>query len=135
MTTPDSSVGGDGVNSGDTGPAVPMESIVQKIGRLYNANTRVMLHDSPSESGPLLPKGEELQAPVDDSQYQILGHIAKGGVGVIYKARDKNLGREVALKVLRADRITTDRGLSPEEAAKIMGAQMDSEPIRYWGER
>ncbi len=88
------------------GPTEPQESIVQRIGRMYGAKTQVMLHDAAEESGPLLPSTPQDEAPVEDSQFQILGFIAKGGVGVVYKARDTNLGREVALKVLRSDRAT-----------------------------
>src|SRR5690242_10552341 len=40
-------------------------------------------------------------------KYDVLAHVATGGLGMIYKARDTENGREVALKVL-----------SPEMAAK-----------------
>src|SRR5262245_55341862 len=36
-------------------------------------------------------------------RYQVLGEIGRGGVGIVYKGRDVDLGRDVAMKVLRQE--------------------------------
>ena len=47
--------------------------------------------------------------------YEILAPLGSGGMGELYKARDRRLGREVAIKILRAD-----KAAGPDRIARFL---------------
>jgi serine/threonine protein kinase len=58
------------------------------------------LHDaSPDTCVPVNPPSEGSESPSE--RYELIEQIGSGGIGVVYRANDHHLGRELAIKLLR----------------------------------
>jgi eukaryotic-like serine/threonine-protein kinase len=68
---------------------------------------------------------EREDAPVKTlGRYQLLEELGRGGVGVVYPARDPQLGRDVAIKVLLHE-------ASPEELVRFEREAVAAAKLRH----
>ncbi|MBI5363873.1 MAG: serine/threonine protein kinase [Planctomycetes bacterium] len=85
----------------------PRRTILDLVKDKSGVAPKVLLTDSDSEVGtsPIVDPGTATVklVPQGRGNYQLLGEIARGGMGVILKGHDTDLGRDVAVKVLGKD--------------------------------
>ena len=62
------------------------------------------------------------------NRYEILGELGRGGMGVVYRARDPLLNREVAVKLISSTELTADVEERFQREAQLV-AQMDHPAI------
>ena len=80
------------------------ESVLEVLQDATGGVPRVHLHDPEDDDAPLVdPRSPEVEAGTTGGRYQLVGEIARGGVGAVLRGRDKDLGRDVAIKVLREE--------------------------------
>ncbi|MDH7511529.1 MAG: protein kinase [Clostridiales bacterium] len=87
--------------------------------------TRLIRSDEGAESHSetlLLPGLELTPGATFAGRYQIIEELGKGGMGTVYRALDKKLGEEIALKLIRpeaaSDRVTLERFRTELKAAR-----------------
>ena len=68
-----------------------------------------------------MPENMNGKHVVVQAKLQIHDFVDRGGLGDVYRAEDPELGREVAIKLLRADRQTTANEEDFEREVKILG--------------
>ncbi len=88
---------GAAVDLGD--PPGVLETLAASVGPV----PRVLLRDTDPGSEPPLVRPPDRGAADPAVRYRIDGEIARGGMGAVLKGRDPDLGRDVAVKVLRED--------------------------------
>ena len=81
-----------------------MSSVLSSFAEAYGNIPQVLLRDADSinDPGPVIrPSSPEIPDPSDRSaRLQLFGEIARGGMGVVLKGRDSDLGRDLAVKIL-----------------------------------
>ena len=115
-------VGWDGTADGQA-----FKQLVRDVGRIVR--TSVEVEEPAEESDAEETALDQVVAPVPLgvgsrlSHFQIVDKLGEGGMGVVYRARDTHLGREVAIKVLPEEFVSSRERLARlEHEAKILAS-------------
>ncbi len=82
-------------------------------GRLQQQLTRLKTEAGETDTNLLVAADNTDESPfasgeVLASRYEITGRLGRGGMGMVYRARDLELGEDIALKVVRQDIVRQD---------------------------
>ncbi len=89
---------------GDVGATMSLGSggVLETITATLGAVPRVLLRDTDVGLEPPIVRPDR-EAGHGSTRYRIDGEIARGGMGAVLRGRDPDIGRDVAIKVLRED--------------------------------
>ncbi len=88
-----------------------LTTLVRRQASGHSASERSMAETEPV--GERMTQGEETPSPSVTflpgriGDYEVLGEIARGGMGIVVKARQPRLGREVAVKIIREEMLSS----------------------------
>jgi hypothetical protein len=76
--------------------------VLEALRRSSGVTSHVLLRDEPDSPSPVVGPGPVEEGIVGSrrGRHHVLGEIACGGMGIVLKGRDPDLGRDVAVKVL-----------------------------------
>jgi len=74
---------------------------LRSLSSLYDSRPRVTLPDSSEDDKPVVKSAEVPWNEDPSGRYELLGEIGHGAMGTVFWGRDTELGRELAVKVLR----------------------------------
>ena len=106
------------------GPPSVIDLVEKRTGRA----SRLMLKDEDSHHGtsPMVNTGAAASetVPTGKGNYQLMGEIARGGMGIVMKGHDTDLGRDVAMKVLLQEHASSDSILQRFVEEAQIGGQL-----------
>ena len=81
---------------------------------IATSESETSTHAAASDSDDVLKPGAVL-----GNRYEILGRIGRGGMGVVYRAHDRELGEDVAVKTIRRELLSGDPILAERFKSEI----------------
>jgi HAMP domain-containing protein len=106
-----------------------LEKYVASLTLTVGADDETVKLSRLSSGAPLSPRGAEPQVgQVFGGRYEIQSVLGKGGMGVVYKARDRDLDDVVAIKILRGEALSADPTLLERFKQEIRLARRITHP-------
>lgn len=104
-------------------PAERLADVLRVRGRSW---TQVCLQDAAGEGSVDPPAGRREVDYGDElaGRYHVFGELARGGMGVVLRGRDRVLGRDVAIKVLRREHLDSHEAQDRFFEEAQVGAQL-----------